>query len=97
VGRAWDLEAIGAAYVDFIERLTPVVRAVDAGSDDETAFVARSRLVHEWRAFLFRDPQLPASLLPDPWMGQAAAAFFDRHAGRLRPPADRFVDHCLKE
>lgn len=97
VSRAWDLTAIGAAYADFIERLTPVVRAVDVHSDDETAFAARSRLVHEWRAFLFRDPQLPASLLPDPWMGTAAAAFFDRHAGRLRPPADRFVDHCLKE
>jgi phenylacetic acid degradation operon negative regulatory protein len=97
VGRAWDLAAIGAAYAGFIERLTPAMRAVDASSDDETAFAARSRLVHEWRAFLFRDPQLPASLLPDPWMGTAAAAFFDRHASRLRPPADRFVDHCLKE
>ncbi|HEX6683228.1 MAG TPA: PaaX family transcriptional regulator C-terminal domain-containing protein [Candidatus Limnocylindrales bacterium] len=97
VGRAWDLTALAAAYAQFVERLTPVVRAVDGGSDDETAFAVRSRLVHEWRAFLFRDPQLPASLLPDPWMGTAAAAFFDRHARRLRPAADRFVDHCLKE
>lgn len=95
VGRAWDLTALAAAYAQYVDRLAPVVRAVDATSDDETAFAVRSRLVHEWRAFLFRDPQLPASLLPDPWMGTAAAAFFDRHARRLRPAADRFVDHCL--
>jgi phenylacetic acid degradation operon negative regulatory protein len=95
VGRAWDLQALGAQYTAFMRRLTPVVSAVDHTSDDETAYAARSRLVHEWRAFLFTDPQLPASLLPDPWPGEAAASFFDRHAGRLRPAADRFVDHCL--
>jgi len=61
----------------------------------ETAYAARSRLVHEWRAFLFTDPQLPDSLLPDPWPGRAAAEFFDRHANRLRPAADRYVDRCL--
>jgi phenylacetic acid degradation operon negative regulatory protein len=97
VGRAWDLAALAADYAAFIERLTPLMRSVDATGDDERAFAARSRLVHEWRAFLFRDPQLPASLLPDPWPGTSAAAFFDRHADRLRPAADRFVDHCLKE
>ena len=97
VGRAWDVAAIGAAYTDFVERMTPVVKAVDAGAGDEAAYAARSRLVHEWRAFLFRDPQLPLSLLPHPWPGTAAAAFFDRHAGRLRPAADRYVDHCLAD
>ena len=73
------------------------MRAVDADCDDETGYAARFRLVHEWRAFLFRDPQLPLSLLPDPWPGTAAAAFFDRHADRLRPAADRFVDRCLSD
>jgi len=96
VGRAWDLAALGKQYTAFIERLTPVMRAVGATSgDDETAYAARSRLVHEWRAFLFTDPQLPDSLLPDPWPGRAAAEFFDRHANRLRPAADRYVDRCL--
>ncbi len=97
VGRAWDLQAIGSAYTAFIERMTPLMRAVDKHADDETSFAARSRLVHEWRAFLFTDPQLPPSLLPDPWPGHAAAAFFDRHADRLRPAADRFVDECLAD
>jgi phenylacetic acid degradation operon negative regulatory protein len=97
VGRAWDLAAIGAEYTAFVDRMTPLLRAADRTSDDQGAFAVRSELVHQWRAFLFRDPQLPASLLPDPWPGQAAAAFFDRHADRLRPAADRFVDHCLAD
>ena len=36
-----------------------------ARSTDEEAYAARFRLVHAWRTFLFRDPQLPPALLPD--------------------------------
>jgi phenylacetic acid degradation operon negative regulatory protein len=72
-----------------------LLASVTARSDDEQAYAARFRLVHAWRTFLFRDPQLPPSLLPDRWPGSSAAAFFDRHATRLRPAADRYVDRCL--
>jgi phenylacetic acid degradation operon negative regulatory protein len=95
VGRAWDLAEIGQAYEDFIETQRPIVTAVNARSSDEEAYAARFQLVHAWRSFLFRDPQLPASLLPARWPGASAATFFDRHAARLRPPADRFVERCL--
>ena len=95
VRRAWDLDEIGAAYQRFITELRPQVTAVTARSADEDAYAARFRLVHAWRTFLFRDPQLPASLLPPQWPGAEAAAFFDKHAARLRPAADRFVDRCL--
>jgi phenylacetic acid degradation operon negative regulatory protein len=44
---------------------------------------------------LFRDPGLPAALLPPDWPGLGAAEFFDLHANRLRPAASRFVDRCL--
>ncbi|GGM56901.1 PaaX family transcriptional regulator C-terminal domain-containing protein [Dactylosporangium sucinum] len=95
VERAWDLTAIGAAYDEFVERLTPLVTEIGPGATDEQAYAVRFTLVHAWRAFLFRDPQLPPELLPAGWAGTAAAAFFDRHAARLRPAADRYVDHCL--
>jgi phenylacetic acid degradation operon negative regulatory protein len=95
VGRAWDLAEIGKAYEDFISTQRPVVTAVNARSSDEEAYAARFQLVHAWRSFLFRDPQLPASLLPSRWPGASAATFFDRHAARLRPAADRFVERCL--
>ncbi len=63
---------------------------------DRDDFVMRSRLVHEWRKFLFRDPSLPIELLPPDWPGQEAAAFFDREAQRLLPGAERYVDACLR-
>ncbi|PRY28475.1 PaaX family transcriptional regulator [Pseudosporangium ferrugineum] len=95
VGRAWDLAAIGQAYEEFVAIQRPVVTAINARSSDQDAYAARFHLVHAWRSFLFRDPQLPPSLLPPRWPGTTAASFFDRHAARLRPAADRFVERCL--
>jgi phenylacetic acid degradation operon negative regulatory protein len=96
VRRAWQLDEIAGAYEGFVRRMRPTVTAVREDGDEEPAYAARFALVHAWRGFLFRDPQLPAELLPDHWPGTAAAAFFDRHAARLRPAADRFVDRCLQ-
>ena len=72
-----------------------MVAQAGSRASDEQAYAVRFRLVHAWRTFLFRDPQLPPSLLPEGWPGTAAAAFFDRHAARLRPAADRYVDSAL--
>jgi phenylacetic acid degradation operon negative regulatory protein len=95
VRRAWDLHEIGLAYERFVAEQKPLLAQVSIRSDDEDAYAARFRLVHAWRTFLFRDPQLPPALLPDRWPGTSAATFFDRHAARLRPAADRYVDRCL--
>lgn len=96
VRRAWDLAEIGRAYERFVAEQRPLLAAVTVRSPDEAAYATRFRLVHAWRTFLFRDPQLPPALLPERWPGSSAAAFFDRHAARLRPAADRYVDHCLE-
>lgn len=96
IRQAWDLAAIGRAYEEFVAELRPVVLAPDP-RDDEACYAARFQLVHAWRGFLFRDPQLPAQLLPRPWPGDAAAAFFDEHSAKLRPAADRYVDRCLEQ
>lgn len=105
-GRAWDLDALAAAYTTWLEQARRLVFSPDvvlaaegvaAGAlpEDERAFVVRSYLVHEWRKFLFQDPGLPAELLPGDWPGHAAARFFDEEATRLLPAAARFVDRCL--
>jgi phenylacetic acid degradation operon negative regulatory protein len=95
VSRAWNLAEIGHAYEEFVEHHRPMVAAVTSRNSDEEAYAARFHLVHAWRSFLFRDPQLPVSLLPAHWPGVQAASFFDRHAARLRPAADRYVDRSL--
>ncbi len=95
MSRAWDLDAIGREYQQFIKTLTPVVAGVNENGSPEAAYTARFKLVHAWRTFLFRDPGLPPALLPSNWAGHEAADFFDAHATRLRPAADQFVDDRL--
>ncbi|HET9946242.1 MAG TPA: PaaX family transcriptional regulator C-terminal domain-containing protein [Actinomycetes bacterium] len=95
VRRAWDVEGLGRAYARWLSDAESLVSTAGPDPDDETAFATRSRLVHEWRKFLFLDPGLPRSLLPDDWPGEKSAEFFDSESERLRPGATRFVDSCL--
>jgi phenylacetic acid degradation operon negative regulatory protein len=67
----------------------------DGTEPDRDAFATRSRLVHEWRRFLFLDPALPDEVLPAGWPGHRAAQLFDQAAGELLPAASRYVDACL--
>ena len=96
VAKAWDLATLGAAYERWLAWARATVHGTAALSD-EHAFALRSALVHEWRKFLFLDPGLPATVLPQAWPGTVAAAFFDAEAARLLPAAARFVDRCLDE
>jgi len=93
VRRAWDLDALGAAYDRWLSESRGLLARAPA--DDEQTYATRSVLVHEWRKFLFQDPGLPRPLLPDSWPGEEAAAYFDEQAARLHPAAARFVDDCL--
>jgi phenylacetic acid degradation operon negative regulatory protein len=93
---AWDLTGLSASYAAWPEVADALVRGEPAHHDeDEAAFAARFRLVHEWRKFLFDDPGLPAALLPHDWPGEAAAELFTSEAARLKPASDRFVARCL--
>lgn len=95
VRRAWDVEGLARSYTRWLADAERLVGAAGPEPDDEQAFAARSRLVHEWRKFLFLDPGLPRELLPGDWPGDKAAAFFDSESTRLLPAATRFVDACL--
>jgi phenylacetic acid degradation operon negative regulatory protein len=96
LARAWDLDGLARAYLNWLAEARELVVPVGADAPDEVVFAARSKLVHEWRKFLFRDPGLPAELLPERWPGIEAAKFFDVESGRLLPAASRFVDCCLR-
>lgn len=93
--RAWDLDGLAHAYKRWIARASEI--ALRGGDDqpDDANFAVRSELVHEWRKFLFIDPELPAELLPAGWPGTDAAELFHREADRLLPAANRFVDQAL--
>jgi phenylacetic acid degradation operon negative regulatory protein len=95
VRRIWDLDAIGAAYDEWIAHAERIVAGITPDSTDESAFAARTTLVHEWRKFLFRDPHLPDELLPKDWAGRRGAQYFDDQAARLLPGTARFIDEAL--
>jgi phenylacetic acid degradation operon negative regulatory protein len=95
VRRAWDVEGLARAYSRWQADAEAMVSGSRGDPGDEQAFAARSRLVHEWRKFLFLDPGLPRQLLPGDWPGDGAASFFDAESERLLPAANRFVDACL--
>ncbi len=95
LARAWDLGGLARAYQEWLGWARPLTAEAGPGTPDETVFALRSRLVHEWRKFLFADPGLPAALLPAHWPGRQAASFFRRESDRLLPAASRFVDCCL--
>lgn len=94
--RAWDLDGLARAYHRWLEVAADLLATPSAGPADEAAFAVRSRLVHEWRKFLFSDPGLPPQLLPPRWPGTQAAELFDSAAARLLPAAAAFVDCCLR-
>ncbi len=95
IGRVWDLPGLAASYEAWLKLAQGIVAEIGPKIPDDRAFAARSRLVHEWRKFLFTDPQLPPELLPRDWPGRRAAAYFDSQAQRLLPAAARFVTGVL--
>ncbi|MFC6422717.1 PaaX family transcriptional regulator [Ornithinimicrobium tianjinense] len=92
--RVWDLEALASAYRDFLAALPgpSQVRALTSAD----AYPERARVVHAWRKFLFSDPDLPAEVLPDGWVGVEARARFLEVAGALRPAAELHVARTLR-
>ncbi len=95
IRRAWDLDAVGRSYRRWLAEAKELLASLPPAPADEEAFAVRSKLVHEWRKFLFTDPGLPRALLPAHWPGDEAAAFFNEEASRLLPASARFVDACL--
>jgi phenylacetic acid degradation operon negative regulatory protein len=96
IDRLYGLDQLASSYESWLDEAHGLVADAGDDPDDRLAFAVRSRLLHEWRKFLFRDPGLPTDLLPRPWPGTEAAAYFNEQAERLWPGASRYVDCCLQ-
>ena len=89
VGRAWNLKELKGRYQEFLGRTRKALKEADA-LDDRQAFRRRFLLTHEFRRFLFGDPDLPDALLPRGWVGGAAREVFFDYNRKLKRRADRY-------
>ncbi|MGC4377841.1 phenylacetic acid degradation operon negative regulatory protein PaaX [Fictibacillus sp. Mic-4] len=102
VQECWDLRDINARYDEFIKTYSQKYvidkNKIDKGEmTDGECFVERTKLVHEYRKFLFVDPGLPEELLPADWLGSHAASLFSDYYKALALPASRFFERIYKE
>ena len=96
VERCWDLKALGRDYQDFVTRLEELPGMSDlAGLPGPDALRLRIEIVSSYRQFPFRDPDLPAELLPEDWPGRRAHELFVAAHEALAQPADDFVTAVL--
>lgn len=102
VQECWDLSEINSKYDRFIasysQKYVIDKNKIQKGEMTEAeCFVERTKLVHEYRKFLFFDPGLPEELLPEKWLGQHAATLFGDYYKELAEPSSRFFEEVFKE
>ncbi|WP_026575078.1 phenylacetic acid degradation operon negative regulatory protein PaaX [Bacillus sp. UNC438CL73TsuS30] len=102
VEKSWPLEDVVEKYEEFIITYSKQFFAnqeiISRGEmTDAQCFVERTKLVHEYRKFLFIDPGLPKELLPENWNGNLAATLFNQYYQLLAEPASRFFESIFKE
>jgi len=102
VEKSWDLEEINEKYDEFISHYSQKFiidrNKIRKGEiTDAECFVERTKLVHEYRKFLFVDPGLPEELLPEKWYGNHAAMLFSDYYRELAEPANRFFESVFQD
>jgi phenylacetic acid degradation operon negative regulatory protein len=95
--RCWDLDALNDEYAEFLTTWEPKVAAWQRRQPEGAeALVERTRLIHEYRMFPFKDPGLPPELLPVGWRGRQAHDLFLAGFGLLRAPAVAHYQQVLE-
>ena len=90
--RCWDLDSLGRDYVELISGYQRLPGAGElAALPGPEALRRQVELVASYRALPFRDPDLPAALLPEGWPGRRAHELFMAAHDALHGPADTFV------
>ncbi|MDZ5472788.1 phenylacetic acid degradation operon negative regulatory protein PaaX [Bacillus sp. 31A1R] len=102
VEKSWDLQEINEKYQEFIGEYSQKYiidkNKIQKGQmTPAECFVERTKLVHEYRKFLFVDPGLPEELLPEKWLGGHAASLFSEYYKELAEPASQFFESVFQE
>jgi phenylacetic acid degradation operon negative regulatory protein len=102
VEKSWNIDEINQKYQEFISEYSQKYvidrnKILKGQMTDAECFVERTKLVHEYRKFLFVDPGLPEELLPEKWLGGHAASLFSEYYKELAEPALRFFESVFQE
>jgi phenylacetic acid degradation operon negative regulatory protein len=94
--RSWDLARLERDYTEFVQRYEGRLAGYRAGEvRGQNALTERMYLIHDYRMFPFRDPDLPPELVPSGWPGRQAHEMFLEAHGLLRGPAEAYVDELV--
>jgi phenylacetic acid degradation operon negative regulatory protein len=94
--RCWDLAALDGDYAELLAQYQPRLAGYRRGDlRGRDALVERMQLIHDYRRFPFRDPDLPPELLPADWSGRVAHEVFLEAHSLLRAPAEQHVDELI--
>ena len=90
--RCWDLDGLGREYIELISGYEKLPAASElAAWPGPEALRQQVELVASYRALPFRDPDLPAALLPEGWPGRRAHELFTAAHDALHGPAEVFI------
>jgi len=101
VARCWNLGDLNRRYAAFLRKWEPELQSCEerlstgnALKPDE-CFVRRFWIIHEYSTFPRSDPNLPAELLPEGWLGDRAALVFREYHRLLSGRANEFIEKTL--
>ncbi len=98
VPKCWDIPALAADYKLFLQRHQPDYEAGCRGwltPVPEDCFVRRFWLTYNFQRFPRKDPNLPAALLPDKWIGYQARQLFMDYRQWLSVGMADFIDRIV--
>ena len=90
--RCWDLDGLARDYMELVATYEQLPSDAElAALPGPEALRRQVELVASYRALPFRDPDLPAALLPEGWQGRRAHALFTAAHDALHGPADAYA------
>jgi phenylacetic acid degradation operon negative regulatory protein len=90
--RCWDLDGLARDYMELVAAYEQLPSEAElAALPGPEALRRQVELVASYRSLPFRDPDLPAALLPEGWQGRRAHTLFTAAHDALHGPADAYA------
>lgn len=96
ISRHWDIPHLTRRYERVLDQLGRLATRAERGVTDVEAFRHRFEVVLRFLRVAWDDPDLPLTLLPDPWPGTAARELAATLYEQFLPGARRFGDSVLE-